>query len=79
MAQGNMEQASHFYEEAVKKDPNDVTYHLSLVETLALQKRYDEAMRQAKKSTEYMLSIGRKDDADQLKELMRRFEIENRK
>ena len=76
---GNTEEATRFYEEAVKKDPNGVLYHLSLVEAIALQKQYDKAMQQVKKSIEYMLSKGRKDDAEQLKELMRRLETENRK
>jgi tetratricopeptide (TPR) repeat protein len=76
---GNMEQASHYYQEAVQKDPNEVIYHLSAVEALARQRQYDLALRQAKESIDYMLSKGRKGDAEQLKELMRRLQIENNK
>lgn len=76
---GNKEEATLNFEEAVKKDPNEVLYHLSVAEAFARQKQYDKAIQRLKESTEYMLIQGRKDDAEQLKELMRRLETENRK
>ncbi len=76
---GNMDEATRYFEQAVNKDPNEILYHSSAVQTLARQGQYDQAIQQAKQGIDYMLSKGRKDDAEQLKELMRRLEIENRK
>ncbi|MFH1371970.1 MAG: tetratricopeptide repeat protein [Planctomycetota bacterium] len=76
---GNMEEATRCYEEAVKKDPNEVLYHLSVAEALARQQQYDDAIRQVKEGVEYMLSRNRKEDAEQLEKLGRQIASEKSK
>jgi tetratricopeptide (TPR) repeat protein len=75
-AMGNIKQATDLFETAVKKDPDELAYRLSLAETLTRQKLYNEASKNLQESIDYMLDKNRKDDAEQLKELMRRLEID---
>ncbi len=78
-ASGNAKEAMQFFEKTLAKNPEVIKYHLAVIEGFALQRQFDQAIQQANKSIQYMLSQGRKDDAEQLKEIMRRLETENRK
>lgn len=78
-ARRNAKEAMQFFEKALAKNPEVIKYHLAVIEGFALQRQFDQAIQQANKSIQYMLSQGRKNDAEQLKEIMRRLETENRK
>jgi tetratricopeptide (TPR) repeat protein/MFS family permease len=73
---GNMKEATQSFERALERDPNDTSFYLSVAEALASQRQYEEAIEGLNKGIEYMLSQGRKEDADKLKDLRWRLEAE---
>ena len=80
-ASGNIQEATLYFEQALNQDPDNITHHFAVVEALAAQGQYEEAMRRLNEGIRYMLSKGRKEDADKLEKLGRRLESEksNRK
>jgi len=78
-ASGDMEEATLCFEQALKRDPDNITHHLALAKALATEGQYEEAMRRLYEGIQYMLDKGRKDNAEQLKEIMHRLETENKK
>jgi spermidine synthase/Tfp pilus assembly protein PilF len=77
-ASGNMQEATLYFEQALNRDPDNITHHLAVVEALAAQGQYEEAMQRLDKGIQYMLSKGRKEEADQLEKLGRRIEKERK-
>ena len=75
-AGGNMKEATLCFERALSQDSNNITCHLAVVEILAAQNRYEEAMRRLNEGIRYMLSKGRKEDASRLEKLGQRLESE---
>jgi len=71
-ASGNIEEATLCFEQALEREPDNITRYVVLVEALAAQERNKEAMWRLDEGTRYMLSKGRKEEADQLEKLGRR-------
>jgi len=73
---GNMKEAALSFEKALEQDPNDTSYYFSVAEALASQRQYEEGIKYLNKGIEYMLGLGRGEDADKLKDLRLRLEAE---
>jgi len=67
---GDMKEATEFFEQALKEEPNNINNHITLIRALMFQKRYGEAKQQLQKSVDYMQSNGRNKDTEQLEKLI---------
>ena len=76
---GSDKEALQSFENALAKNPEEIKYHFAVIEGFAALRQFDQAIQQGNKSIQYMLVKGRNSDAEQLKEIMRRLETENRK
>ncbi|MHC4573734.1 MAG: tetratricopeptide repeat protein [Planctomycetota bacterium] len=73
---GRLDEAVKYLEQALNIDPFDVEKHIWLAQTLVVQERYDQAIEKLRQSIHFMLSQGRRDDADKLQRFMDDIKLE---
>ena len=76
---GNFNEATIYFRQAVDMEPLNVQNHLSLALTLVIQKHYDEAINQLHKGIGVMLDKGQNADAAKLQRLLESVDLEKSK
>ena len=69
-------EATEYLQRATNMEPLDMKNYLTLAQTLLLQQRYDEAIKQLGEGVRFMLEHGRKEDAATLQSFLESVESE---
>ena len=67
---GNFTEAAEYFRQAVNLDPLDIGNHSALVQALAIEGRYDEAIAELQKAIAFISQTGNKEAAGELKKLL---------
>jgi len=67
---GNFTEAAEYFRQAVNLDPLDIGNHSMLVQAMAIEGRYDEAIAELQKAIAFMSQTGNKEAAGELKKLL---------
>jgi tetratricopeptide (TPR) repeat protein len=72
---GSFSEAAEYFQQAVNLDPLDTGNHSMLVQALAIQGRYDEAIAELQKAIGFMSQAGNEEAVGQLKKLLELVEL----